>query len=169
MNNSIGAGLVLGVLVVIWTAVVIAAGWHLDARTMWLFFMVIPIQILVMVLALRMHAHTASYGRQVWNGFALSLMAAVVVFAGSYVLTTMVFPEYFPQIRAAAENMLQQLGRQPAEIAEEMQRNRSLYDPLANAMSGAVGTVLTGLVLSLILAAFMHRRHRPVDRHAAHP
>ena len=169
MNNNIGAGIVLGVLVVIWTAVVIAARWHLDPRTMWLFFMVIPIQVLVMVLAFRTHTHHASYGRQVWNGVVLSFMAAVVVFAGSYVLTTMVFPEYFPQIRAAAENMLMQLGRQPAEIAEEMQRNRAMYDPFANAMSGAVGTVLTGLVLSLILAAFMHRRHRPVERRAAHP
>lgn len=157
MRNNVFAGIVLGVLVEIWTAIVIAARWHTDPGRMWLFFMVVPIQVLVLILALRTHAATASYGRQVWNGLALSLVAAVVVFLGSWLLTTVVFPEYFPQIRAAAELMLLQMGRTPFDIAEEMQKNRSMYDPVANAMSGAIGTTLTGLVVSAIVAIFVRR------------
>ena len=158
MSNLVKAGLVLGLLVEIWTAVVIAAGWHTNPAMMWMFFLVIPLQVVLVVMALRKQASTASFGRQVLNGVVMSVVAAVVVFVGSWLLTTVVFPDYFPQIRAAGEAMLARMGRTPDQIAEEMMKNASMYDPIANASTGAIATVLTGLVVAAIAGIFVRRK-----------
>ncbi len=64
MNSNVTAGIVLGVLVTVWTAIVIMAGWHTDPEKMWLYFGVVPIQVVVLVVALRTHLATAGYARQ---------------------------------------------------------------------------------------------------------
>ena len=168
MNSNISAGIVLGVLITVWTTIVIMAGWHRDPQMMWLYFGVVPLQVIVLAMALRTHTRTAGYGRQLWNGIAVSLMGSIVVFAGTYLLTTVVFPQYFPQIRAAAETMLSQMGRTPIEIADELRRNRAMYDPVANALTGAAGAVSCGVIVSAILAIFMRRHHRPTAEHPVH-
>jgi len=158
MSNMVRSGILLGVLVEIWTAVVIVARWHVDPVMMMMFFLVIPLQIVLMVVALRKEAATATYGKQVVNGLVLSAVAAVIVFAGSYLLTTVVFPNYFPEVRAAGEAMLAKQGRTPEQIAEDMTKNAAMYDPVQNSITGAIATVVTGLVIALVAGAFLRRK-----------
>ncbi len=158
MRNVVRAGLLLGTLVEIWTAVVIGAGWHVDPRMMMMFFLVIPLQAVIVVMALRKEAPISSYGKQVVNGVALSAVAAVIVFAGSWLLTTVVFPNYFSEIRRAGETMLAELGRTPEQIFEEMQKSSAMYDPVQNALTGAVATACTGLVVAAIAGLFLRRK-----------
>jgi hypothetical protein len=158
MPHVVRAGLALGVLVEIWTAIVIAARWHVDPSKMWLFFLVIPLQLVVVVGALRREAPVAGYGKQVLNGLVVSAVAAVIVFAGSYLLTTVVFPNYFPELRAAGEALHAQSGMTPEQIEAQMRGSASMYDPVANAMSGAIATVVTGLVISAIAGAFLRKK-----------
>lgn len=158
MSNMVRSGIVLGVLVEVWTAVVIVARWHLDPVLMMMFFLVVPLQVVIMVLALRREAPVSGYGKQVVNGLVLSAVAGVIVFAGSYLLTTVVFPNYFPEIRAAGEAMLAKAGRTPEQIAGEMAKNASMYEPVQNSISGVIGCVVTGLVISLVAGAFLRRK-----------
>lgn len=158
MSNMVKSGILLGVLVEVWTAVVILLRWHLDPALMMLFFLVIPLQIAILVLALRKEAATATYGRQVVNGVVLSAVAAVIIFTGAWLMTTVVFPTYFPDLRAAGEAALAKLGRTPEQIAAEMTKNAAMYDPVGNALSGAIATVVTGLVVSLVAGAFLRRK-----------
>lgn len=158
MSNVVRAGLVLGLLVEAWTAIVILARWHVDPSKMWLFFLVIPLQVVVVVGALRKESTTASYGKQVLNGVALSAVAAVLVFAGSWLLTTVVFPNYFSELRTAGEATLARMGRTPEQVAEEMRRSTAMYDPVYNALTGAIATVLTGLVVAAIGGIFLRRK-----------
>ncbi len=160
MHNLVRAGLVLGILVEIWTAVVIGAGWHVDPRMMMMFFLVIPLQAVIVVMALRKEAPTSSYGKQVMNGVALSAVAATIIFVGSWLLTTVVFPNYFSEIRGAGEAMLARIGRTPEQIVEEMRKNASMYDPVQNAMTGAIATVVTGLVVAAIAGLFLRKKAR---------
>ncbi len=95
-------------------------------------------------------------------------MGALLVFAGTYLLTTLVFPQYFGQIRAAAEAILSRIGRTPGEIAEQIQRTRSMYDPVANAFSGAIGVIFCGVIVSAILAIFIRHHHHPTAEHPVH-
>lgn len=158
MSNVVKWGILLGVLVEAWTAVVILMRWHLDPVMMMMFFLVIPLQVAIVVLALRKEAPTATYGKQVLNGIVLSVVAAVIIFAGSYLLTTVVFPNYFPEIREAGAAMLARAGRTPEQVAADMAKNASMYEPVQNSITGVIGTVVTGLVISLVAAAFLRRK-----------
>lgn len=158
MPKTVKFGILLGVLGEAWSAVVVLARWHVDPVLMNLFFLVIPLEIAVLVMALRTEAHTAGYGKQVLNGLLVSLVAAPIVFAGSHLLTGVVFPNYFAELKAAGEAMLARAGRTPAQIAEDMARNAAMYDPMSNAITGAVATVVTGLVGSSIVAAFLRKK-----------
>lgn len=158
MSNAVKSGILLGVLVEVWTAVVIVARWHVDPVLMNLFFLVIPLQIAILVMALRREAPVAGYGGQVRNGLVLSLVAAAIVFAGSYLLTTSVFPNYFVEIKAAGEAMMAKAGRTPEEIEKSMAMNAAMYRPLDNSIAGAIGTTVTGLVVSLVAAVFLRKK-----------
>lgn len=158
MSTAIKSGILLGLLVEIWTAVVILAGWHKDPAMMLVFFLVIPLQITIVILALRRTAGESGYGRQVMNGLVLSIVAAVIIVLGSYVITTSVFPNYFDEIKTAGAEILAKAGRTPEQIAEEMRKNESMYDPMGNAMTGGIATVVTGLLVSLVAAFFIRKR-----------
>ena len=158
MGTVIKAGVILGVLVELWTFIVIAAGWHKDPAMMMLFFVVIPIQITVIIMTLKQTAVDSTYGRQLMNGLVLSSVAGAIVFVGSYVLTTTVFPNYFDEIRVAGEELLAKAGKTPDEIAAEMQRNESMYQPMQNSMAGFIGTEVTGLLVTAIAAVFIRKK-----------
>ncbi|MEK7348567.1 MAG: DUF4199 domain-containing protein [Candidatus Eisenbacteria bacterium] len=158
MRTTIKAGIILGILVEIWTVVVIAAGWHKDPALMAVFFLVIPIQITVIVMALKQTAAEAPYAKQVLNGIAISLIAGAIIFAGSYLLTTAVFPTYFDELRVAGAEILTKAGKSPEEIAVELKKNESMYDPLQNSLAGLFGTSVTGLLVSMIAAIFVRKK-----------
>ena len=158
MPNVVRTGLVLGLLVEVWTAVVIAAGWHKDPALMLLFFVVIPLQVVMVVGALRREAATAGYGRQVVNALGMSAVAAVVVAVGSFLLTTVVFPRYFDDLRQCAEEMFRASGMPAEAIAAELEKNAPMQKPLPNSLLGATGTIVTGLVTGLIAALFVRRK-----------
>ncbi len=158
MSNVIRAGLVLGILVEAWTAIVIVARWHLDPSKMWLFFLVIPLQLVIVLGALRREAPAASYGKQVLNGLVVSVVGAGIVFAGSWLLTTVVFPNYFSELRAAGEAMQSSSGMTPEQIEAQMKQSAAMYDPVYNATTGAIATVVTGLVISVIAGPFLRKK-----------
>ena len=152
-------GVVLGILVEIWTAIVIGMGWHKDPALLLLFFVVIPIEITVLVMALKGTAAAgATYGKQVLTGFGIALTGGVLVALGSIVLTTVVFPNYFAEIRAAGEAMLQKAGLPAEQVEAQLKANEGMYNPWQNALSGFLGTSITGLVVSAIAGAFLRKR-----------
>ncbi|HEU4333675.1 MAG TPA: DUF4199 domain-containing protein [Candidatus Eisenbacteria bacterium] len=158
MNVILKYGIVLGILVEIWTAIVIAMGWHKDPALLLLFFVVIPIEITVLVMALKSTAASAEYGKQFLTGFGIALVGGVLVALGSIVLTTVVFPNYFAEIRAAGEAMLQKAGLPAEQIEAQLKANEGMYNPWQNALSGFLGTSITGLVVSAIAGAFLRKR-----------
>ncbi len=158
MFSAVRWGLILGLLVEVWNAVYIVARWYENPLTMLLFFLVIPLEIVLVVIALRGTAKTTGYGGQVLNGAVFSVVAAVVVFAGAYLLTTVVFPGYFEEARAAYGRILSQAGRTPEQVTADLAKGSGRFDAFANAFSGAIGTFFTGLVTALVAGAGLRRR-----------
>lgn len=158
MGTAIKAGIILGILVEIWTAVIIAAGWHKDPALMMVFFLVIPMQITVIVMALKRTAAEATYAKQLVNGVVISAIAGGIIFVGSYLLTTLVFPTYFDELRVAGTEILTKAGKTPEEIAVEMKKNESMYNPIQNSLAGLIGTDVTGLFVSMIASLFLRKK-----------
>ncbi len=159
MNTIIRYGVILGVLVEIWTAIMIATGWYRDPALLILFFLVIPIQITILIMALRETAAAgAVYGKQVLNGIAISLIAGVIVLGGSVFLTTVVFPNYFSDLKALGMEMLAKAGHSAEEIDAQIRVNKGLYDPWMNGVRGFVGTTVLGAIVTAFTGFFIRKR-----------
>jgi hypothetical protein len=158
MNIPIRAGILLGVLCVIWTFVMGLTGWYKDPVMLNLFFLVVLLEIGVVIWALRKTATSTTWGGQVVNGLVLSVVASVIIFAGSLSFTTVAFPNYFTDIQAAQTGMLKAAGMSEADIQTQVAASAAMQTPFMNALTGVIGTVVTGVVVAAIAGAFLRKR-----------
>jgi hypothetical protein len=153
------AGILLGVLCVVWTFLMGYTGWYKDPALLNLFYVVILIEIGVLIWALR---HTAAegrgYGGQVGAGLLISLIGGVIIAIGSVIFTTVAFPEYFQELAAVQEQMMRDQGRSDEEIQAMLDMTAQTSTPTLQAVVGFIATMVTGLVASLIIAAFVKAR-----------
>jgi hypothetical protein len=159
MNTIVKAGVALGVLVVIWTFIMGFTGWYKDPALLNLFYVVIAIQIAVLMWALkRTAAEGRGFGGQLGAGTLISLIGGVFVVVGSLIFTTVVFPNYFQDIAAIQEQMLRSAGKSEAEIKTVMDMAARTSTPAMQAFFGFCGTMVTGVVVSAIIGAFVRAR-----------
>ena len=158
MNPIVRAGVLLGVLCGAWMFVVGFTGWYRDEVMQNMFFLVVLIEIAVLVGGLRQTAATRGYGGQVGAGMLISIIAGVIIFGASILFTAVVFPDYFNELRAIQTEMLRHQGRGEEEIANMMAATAPMQTPVMNALTGFVATIVTGLISSLIIAAFVRRK-----------
>lgn len=159
MGAIVKWGVVLGLVVEVWTFVMGFTGWYKDPMMLNLFFLVIAFQIVLLVLALR---ETAAAGRRYWGqvsaGTLVSAIAGILVVGGSLLFTTVVFPDYLRDLASIQEQMLRQAGQTEAQIRTAMEAYAKANTPMNNAMAGFVGTFLTGLVASLAIAGLVRAK-----------
>ena len=158
MSIPIRAGVLLGVLCVFWTFVMGFTGWYKDPVMLNLFFLVILLEVGIVIWALRKTAASATWGGQVVNGLVLSLVASVIIFAGSLFFTTVAFPDYFTELQSAQTQMLKTQGLSEADIKMQMAAAAALQTPFMNALTGVIGTVVTGVVVAAIAGAFLRKK-----------
>jgi hypothetical protein len=161
MNLTLRAGAVLGVLVVAWTFLMGVTGWYKDPVLLNLFWIVVLIQIGVLLWALTKTAAVNGYARQVLSGTLISAIAAIPIFVGSLLFTMVAYPRYFEELAAVQEEMLRKAGRSEVEIQTAIGLAAEGATPLAQAIAGVIGTVLTGIFASSMIAVFHRRRGGP--------
>jgi hypothetical protein len=152
-------GIILGLLVEIWTYVMGFTGWYKHPTLLFLFFLVILIQIVVLVIALR---ETAAQGRRYWGqvsaGTLISVVAGLIIVGGSLLFSTVVFPDYVSEVAQVQEQMLRQAGQSEEQIRSAMEAYNRSNSPTSLALQGFIGTFLTGLVTSLVVAGFVRAK-----------
>ncbi|MCK7461428.1 MAG: DUF4199 domain-containing protein [Sphingobacterium sp.] len=89
----------------------------------------------------------------------LSLVASVIIFAGSLLFTTVAFPNYFTDIQAAqtGDAEVGRACRRPTSRSQ-LAAAAAMQTPFMNALSGVIGTVVTGLVVAAIAGAFLRKK-----------
>jgi hypothetical protein len=124
------------------------------------FWIVILIEIGVLVWGLRLTARAGrGYWAQVGAGTLISVIGAVVIFIGSYLFTEVVFPNYFTEINEVYRQMLAHQGLTPDQIDAQIATMAKTQTSFFSASLGALSTVATGFLASLVIAAFV--RHKP--------
>jgi hypothetical protein len=124
-----------------------------------MFYLVILIQIIALVWGLRITAAEGkAYGAQIGAGMLISVIGAAIIFVGSYLFTTVAFPQYFEELRTVGEQTLRARGKSEGDIRMMMELSAPMQTPIANAITGVIGTLGTGLVGSLIIAIFVRKK-----------
>ena len=155
MTISIKYGLVLGVVVAAFGFVLGVSGLHTNQLAPMGFVIVaIIINAAIVVLAVRRLASTSTWVQQVANGLVLGLVGAVVVFLGSWLMTAVVLPDYYAEFAEAARlrAVAEGLTGEQLEAAVAMVTGTSV----GSAFQGAVGTVITSVVVAGIAGIFKH-------------
>ncbi|MEM6794656.1 MAG: DUF4199 domain-containing protein [Acidobacteriota bacterium] len=99
----------------------------------------------------------APFSKLFGAGLMVSLIAGVVVAAGSLVFLEGIDPSYLDWIRESSRERLEALEL-PAEELEIQEQRLDQLTAAGYAMQGLMGTLMTGFFLSLTLAAFLRMR-----------
>ena len=158
MPPTLRSGVILGLAVAAWTFVMGFTGWYRHPSLLFLFWLVIPLQIGILLWALRGTAPTTGYGRQVWNGVSISLLGSMIIYAASILFTTVVFPKYFQELEALGRQMMAHQGLSADRIEAAVRAQAPMQTPRASALAGAIGTVLTGFLTSVIAAVWFRKK-----------
>ena len=159
MNPIPSAGILIGVLCAIWTFVMGFTGWYKDPVMLRAFFLVIPIEIGGLIWGLRKTAAQGrTYGGQVVAGTLMAVVAGLIIIVSSLLFTTVAFPDYFRELEAANRQILQAQGRSAAEIEEAVRASASMSTPMGQAMGGFIGTLVTGILASAVIAIVVRRK-----------
>lgn len=156
MNPVLSAGLLIGVLCGAWTFVMGFTGWYRDPTMVSFFFLVILNELGGLFWGLKQTAAPGrSYGQQLVSGIAMSVIAGIVIICSSLLFTTVAFPDYFQELEAMQREQLAAGGSTPAEIEAAVQAQAAMATPMMNALAGFIGTVVTGIIGSAIIAIFV--------------
>ncbi|RPH36281.1 DUF4199 domain-containing protein [bacterium] len=162
MKPTTKAGIVLGVLVVVWTFVMGVTGWYKDPSLLSLFYLVVLIEVGVLIWGLKMTAAEGrTYGGQIGAGTLIALIGAVIIFAGSYFFTEIAYPQYFEEVREVGRQQLLATGMPPADVEAQLDMAASMQTSFVSALMGAIMTIVTGVVASLIIALFYRKKPVP--------
>jgi hypothetical protein len=159
MNPILSTGIMIGVLCSLWTMVMGYSGLYKDPSLAKLFFLVILIEIAGLVWGLRKTAREGrGYAGQILAGTMMAVVAGVIIIGSSLLFTTVLFPNYSQDLERMYRVTLQQQGRSDADIAAAVQANAASWTPMAQAMSGFLGTLVSGIVGSAVIGYFVRRR-----------
>lgn len=160
MNKKIlNPGIVLGVAVVLFSVLTLVLGWYKNpSMGPMTILILIAIEVVVLVWGLRGTAVERGYGGQVVAGLLMALIGAVIIFIGSVIFTPMLAPDYPAIAEAQMIDQLAAQGSTDEEIEPIVEATAFTRTPVFGAFMGAFMTVLTGLVISLIAAAFVRKK-----------
>jgi hypothetical protein len=158
MKKSVNAGVVLGVVVAVWVLFMGFSGLYKNPLGALAFLLVIPINIGVVVWGLRRTRAENGYGGQILAGLVIGVVGSVIIMLNSYVFTTMLFPNYFDDIRQMQEEFMTQAGLPQEEIDRRLEEAAASATPGRQAITGGIGTVGTSLVTAVIAGIWLRRK-----------
>ncbi len=159
MKPTLKAGLLLGVLVLLWILVTGVTGWYKDPAMKSLFYFVVLIEIGVLIWGLRLTAKEGkTYGGQIGAGTMMAIIGAVLIFFGSFFFTDVLYPNYFTEVRQANFQDLVAKGMTADQAEAELKLRDPMETSFVQALMGAVMTVVTGFVASLVIAGVLRKK-----------
>jgi hypothetical protein len=159
MKPILNAGIVLGVSAGIWMFINGFAGLYRNPGTVWVFPVVATvIEIVVVVWGLKKTAELGRrYGGQVLAGMLIAVVGAVLIFGFSMIWSN-VFTDSAEITAAMQADAWADSGMSEEEIEDLLVKTEFTRTPVAQALSGSIASIVTGLVISLIAAIFIRQK-----------
>lgn len=152
-------GVILGIAVGAMGFVFAGAGLHANPATTSLVFvaLAIVINVVVVILGLGATAGDSTWGRQVANAAVIGVVGAVLIFASSWVMTVVVFPDYYSEMFEGYRQGFASSGMSPEQVATEMEAIEA-STPVSSALSGSTGAVFTSLLVGALAGIRLRRK-----------
>ena len=159
MERALKPALVLALSVSALSALILITGLHTNVMVQGVAFLgaVIGINVAVILWALRANAAHNGYGAQVGLSALIGLIAGVLIFAGSWLLLAVVFPDAIAETGEASLAALEQAGWSDEQLDEQAEAFERVT-PVSQAVPGLIGTFVTSLVVGAFAAVFMRKK-----------
>jgi len=76
----------------------------------------------------------------------------------SHLFTSVVFPNYFAELRALGEEMMRAEGKAATDVKAILDAQAPMQTSFMQALFGFIGTMVTGFVVSLIAGASLKKK-----------
>lgn len=152
-------GAILGIAVGAMGFVFAGTGLHTNPATTSLVFvgLAIVINVVVVIVGLGVTAADSTWGRQVANAAVIGVVGAVIIFASSWVMTVVAFPDYYSEMFEGYRQGFARAGMSPEQIATEMGPIEA-STPVSSALAGSTGAVFTSLLVGAVAGIRLRRK-----------
>jgi len=158
MKGPVRWGVILGGSVAALSLFFGLAGWHRTYKMSFVFLAIaILINVVTVVLCLRERASSESWLGQVRNGLTVGLVASVIIFVASWLVTTAVFPDYFTEMANGYRETYANMGLSEEEVADLVAATAAT-SPVRSAFDGVVGTIATSLIVAAIAGVWLRSK-----------
>ena len=91
-------------------------------------------------------------------GLLICLVALVIIIPVSFLFPRVLFPDYFDVVAEMQAEQWAGAGMSEGDIDNLLQQSGFMRTSPAAAILGAIGTMITGFIISLITAAFVRAK-----------
>ena len=160
MHPILAGGLLIGGLCGSWIVINGVTGFYKDPTMSGMFVPIVStMEVAVLIWALRKTAAGGrTYSGQIVAGSLMALLGGVIIFCASMVFSTLLAPNAFTEINEMSRQVMRRDGRSEAEIAAAIEAAAGWQTPAMAALAGFIGTVLTGIFASAIIAIWIRAR-----------
>jgi len=155
MNTVLKWSVILVAVVTLMNLIIIGTGLHTNPIAGSLFVVLaLVFNITALIMLLRETRADCGYGKQLLNAILLGLIAGVLIFATSFLVLSVLFPNSIPEMIDGRIAFL--------ESADETRQTQIAavqgITAMAQATAGLMGTFFTSLLVGAILAIFLRKK-----------
>ena len=160
MNPILAGGLSIGALCGTWLLITGFTGWYKDPTMYQLFIPVVSIlEILMLIWGLRKTAAQGrTYSGQVVAGTLMALIGGICIICISLLVTSVIAPNFFEEVNAMSREIGRRQGLSEEQINAAVAASAPMQTHIMSALSGFLGTVMTGIVASAVIAIWVRAR-----------
>ena len=160
VNPLVAGGLLIGALCSAWIFTTGFTGFYKDPVMSRMFVPVVSmLEIGALIWGLRKTAAQGrTYSGQVVAGTMMALIGAVIIFCASIIFTTVLYPNAFAEVNDMTREMMRKAGQSAEQIDAAIAGAAIGQTPVWAALTGVIGTVITGIVASAIIGIWVRAR-----------
>lgn len=115
-----------------------------------------------MVLGMKQYREAAggymTFGKGYSIGFWVSLLIALITAVWTILFFTVIAPDLMDTIMEATRDRMYEQGQSEEQVEQAMQYSAAFMNPYVFSAFAAVGILITGLIIDLIVSAIMQRK-----------
>jgi hypothetical protein len=164
-KSNLTSGLILALVGIVYSLVVYFLDLSFNPLQGWIFVLIEIILLFFLVKSYRdnyMHG-IISFGQALGAGVIICLYYAIIMAVFTYILYTVIDPDLIDkQLAFAEEKMMEKGSFSQAQIDAGMAMQQKIMKPAVMAPFTILGNMFSGLIMSLIVAAFVRKEGNPL-------